>query len=214
MAKVTGPLHSSEARGRVGGLVYNTYRGISTVKASSAPTQPRTSLQLRIRAIGVKLARLWQGLTTLNRTSWTTYATNHPETDSMGSPKRLTGLNMFTRLNSRLLQMNITTLTSAPSIAAPAPVLNFTAANGVGSSVLTFTSFGQGAQLWLHKSGPHSAGRQGSLLRASYATVVTATTGTFTLTGLTPGSWDLYARSVDILNGQASPWVSAPVVVT
>lgn len=59
MAKVTLPLMSAEARGKVGGLIYNTWRGNSTVKIKKAPAQPRTARQLLIRAFATTCSRAW-----------------------------------------------------------------------------------------------------------------------------------------------------------
>jgi len=77
MAKVIGPLHSSEARGRMGGLVFNTWRGLNVVKQSTSPANPRTIAQLNIRAIAVGQARGWQGESAANQAAWDAYASTH-----------------------------------------------------------------------------------------------------------------------------------------
>ena len=101
MAKVVGPLHASEARGKMGGLVFNSWRGFATVKAKHAPAQPRTQKQLLVRAICVICARAWQLLTT--QADWTTYANTHTLVDWTNTPKRLTGANWYVMLSTRVL---------------------------------------------------------------------------------------------------------------
>lgn len=214
MAKVTGPLHSSEARGRMGGLVYNTYRGTSTVKASCSPAQPRSTKQLRIRALGMSLSRGWQSLTAVQRTGWNSYAAAHTEVDGMGNPKRMTGANWYIRLNSRLLQLGLTTSPTAPTVVAPSTPATFSAATGSGSCVCTFTSISASDRLWIHDDGPHSVGRHAQLPRATFATAALGTTGTCNSGTLAVGNHDLFARVVSASTGLSSQWVSANVAIT
>jgi hypothetical protein len=214
MAKVIAPLMSSEARGRLGGLVYNTWRGMSYAKAACAPSQPKSKKQLNIRAFGVRLARAWQGLTAAQRLGWQNYASLHLETDGMGTPKRMTGLNWFIRCNSRLLQQGLAISLTAPTVAAPASPLSFTSADGAGQSVLTFTSQPAGSQIWIQDDGPHSPGRKSLLTKAMFATTAPMTSGSYTLTGLGAGQHDLFARVVLASNGLASPWVTDDALIT
>jgi hypothetical protein len=214
MVKVLAPLHSAEARGRVGGLVYNTWRGMSYAKSQTAPSQPRSKKQLNIRAFGIRLARAWQGLTAAQRLSWNNYASLHLETDGMGSPKRLTGLNWYIRLNSRMLQMGLTPATSAPAIAAPPAPTGFAAADGAGQSVITFATQPAGTSLWIQDDGPHSPGRKSLLNKSVFATTIAMITATYTVTGLNAGTHDLFARCVFASNGLASPWVSDDCLIT
>lgn len=214
MAKVTAPLHSSEARGRLGGICYNTWRGISTVKAQKAPCQPRTERQLFIRSIGVKLVRLWQNLTSAQRLTWNDYAPLHIETDGMGSPKRLSGLNWYTRLNSRLQQLSISPVSTAPATSAPGAPSSLVATGGSGQIGLAFTAMPTSLNFWIHDDGPHSPGRQGSFARAAFLTTFTTASTTATITGLAAGQHDLFVRAVSRTDGQASTWEHVYAQVT
>lgn len=214
MVKVLGPLGASEARGRMGGIVYNTWRGMSYAKAQTAPSQPRTKKQLAIRSFGIRLARAWQGLTAAQRLSWNNYASLHLETDGMGSPKRLTGLNWYIRLNSRMLQMGLAIQVSAPAVAAPAGPGNFAAADGVGQSLLSFSTAVAGTSLWIQVDGPHSPGRKSLLNKSVFSTTVSMLTATYTLTGLNAGVCDIFARCVLASNGLTSPWVTDDALIT
>ena len=135
MAKCLGPLHSSEARGKVGGLVINSWRGFSTVKAKHAPAQPRSAAQLAARAILVQASRQWQ--TSADQASWNAYATTHTMTDWTNSPKRLTGANWFTMLFVRLTRRAQPPLTAAPTTLAPDPATSVSlTGNGPGKTKL------------------------------------------------------------------------------
>lgn len=102
MAKVSNPLHSSEARGAVGAQVYNTWRGLHIVKTRSGPTITQSADQLALRAITAQYSQRWATLTDSQRNAWSSFANSHPDTDWTGHPKRLSGFNWFIRINVRL----------------------------------------------------------------------------------------------------------------
>ncbi len=215
MAKLVGPLHSAEARGRVSGLIYNTWRGISYAKAFCSPAQPGTQRQLQVRAWAVQLVRAWASLTSTQQGTWNQYAVDHPYIDWTGNPKRLTGANYYLALNLRMLDMGKTVQTSAPVTNAPDAVAAFVAADGVGQSSCSWTAFAgtdKSVDLWGY--GPHSAGRIPTLQRAKHKVYVPGETSPYVLTGLGLGLWTIYARCVDEDNGLASTWVWDNATIT
>jgi hypothetical protein len=215
MAKIKAPLFSTEARGRMGGLVYNTFRGISYVKAHTAPAQPRSQKVLQIRAWTIQLVRAWQALDAANIILWNQYAAAHPVLDTMNGTKRLTGANWFVLCNLQRLRMAAAPIATPPITAAPdAPVL-FAAANGILQSVCTWTSPGgtdKTFEIWLF--GPHSLGLLPKIQKARYYSQTAAETGTATVTGLRPGRYTFWARVIDDDNGLTSTWVSDTADVT
>jgi len=213
MAKVTGPLFSSEARGRMGGLVYNTWRGVATVKAKIAPCQPRTSLQLNIRALMVNLSRLWAA--NVNQAAWNAYAYAHPVVDGMGNSVRSTGANWFCALGLRLLSIGEPIVALPPAIPAPPPVLGLALTPGASQISADWTSPDidtTSVEIWF--DGPHSAGRNGSLAKAKLKVRVLSNAGPSVSTGLLAGTYTVYARSLRRSNGLVSSYVSAICVVT
>jgi hypothetical protein len=215
MAKCIGPLHSSEARGRMGGLVYNTWRGLNVVKATTAPCQPRSQKQLAVRATGVAVGRAWGAKTEASRADWNSYAAVHLETDGMGSPKRLSGMNWWLRLAARMTFFGLVPAAGPPAGAAPASPLLFSAANGAGSSVVTWTSPGGTATLMeIYMQGPHSAGRAGKLANARYRVHLAAEGATVTITPLSAGVYSFWGRYATEADGQVSPWVTDDATVT
>ena len=213
MAKVTAPLHGSEARGKVGGLVYNTWRGISTVKAKKAPSQPRTALQLQRRATGVALSRQWQA--NAYHDDWNTFASLHPRVDGMGATVRATGANWFLGLGARLLMHARPIVATPPAIPGPNPVTGLTAVGGAATITYNWTDPGAGDdRIEFYLDGPHSGGRLASLVKAKFASYLAGNVADATLTGLMPGNYALYARTMSPVNGQVSEWVLAECVVT
>jgi hypothetical protein len=216
MAKCLNPLMATESRGRVGGLVYNTWRGLNTVKQQTAPAQPRSSLQLQVRAWMVYLVRFWANISSTNRGLWNGYAQTHTEVDGMGATKRLAGINWFCRLNIRLLKMGIAIQQGIPLVAAPAAPAGFTVTDGVGE--LTFNRTPLLSGNYYHEVyifGPHSAGVAAKIQRARHQDYYSCTgPGPFTITGLVPGTYTLWLRTVSQDDGQASSFVVDTGIVT
>jgi len=215
MAKVVSPLQSTEARGRVAGLIYNTWRGLNTVKSFKSPSQPRSSRQLLIRAYAVTCSRAWAALTAANQAAWIAYATAHPETDWSASAKRLTGHNWYVRLSVRLLDMAKSVVVTPPAVAAFASVAGLVLTPGAGQISCAFTAFAGTATTvdwWIQ--GPISAGRLPKIERAKHKAYTPGETTPYVITGLTPGTNAVFARSVSETDGQASPFVMLTAVVT
>ena len=213
MAKVVGPLHSSEARGRMGGLVFNTWRGVATVKAKVAPCQPQTSLQLAVRAIAIALVRLWAAC--LHKADWNDYAYAHPTTDGMGNSVRATGANWYLALNTRMKRMGLAVVETPPAVVAPAAIEGFSATLSSGAFSPTWTAptlAADGVEVWM--DGPHSAGRAGSIAKARYLSQWTGDQSGLGSVAVALGSYTLFARGLSLVDGQVSPWVSKDIVVT
>lgn len=215
MAKLIGPLHSTEARGRVGGVVYNTWRGLATAKAKTSPSQPRTARQLIIRAFLTTYTRLWQTLGAVAIAAWNAYAAAHTETDWTGSPKRLTGADWHTRLNVRLADMGKTAITTPPVVAPPAAVAALVLTGGAGQISCAHTAMaGTDLTIDYWDQGPMSAGIVPKLTAARHKTYSPGETTPNVLTGLTPGLHTIWARCVSEVTGLASTWVNAQAAVT
>jgi len=158
-AKVINPLLSVEARGRFAGLVYNTWRGISTVKAHSGPNQPNSAKQLYARALLTTITAEWRALTQGNRDAWAVYADNHLEADWTGNPVRLTAQNWYMRCSIQLNRMGESSIATPPAVAAPDAVVGFNIQKTVDDLTQTFTGpIGGTAMLDTRRLGPVSTG--------------------------------------------------------
>jgi hypothetical protein len=215
MAKVTGPLQSNEARGGIGCLVFNTWRGLSTVKMMKSPAQPRTARQLAVRAFLTTCSRAWASLTAGNRAGWTAWANAHTETDWTGQPKRMTGADAYTRHASRLLDQGKTVVADAPTAAAPVSPPAVVVTPGAGQMSIAFTAYGSTAtsvDAWL--DGPFSKGRLANIRRAKHKVYAPGETTPLVITGLAAGHWALFIRGISETDGQASAFVLVETDVT
>jgi hypothetical protein len=97
MAKVTQPLGSSEARGSVGGLTYNTWRGIGTVKTRSGPATQGTAKQLAAIALIEDANAAWIASSQSDRDLWNRWAAEQRFPDWTGNDKRISGANWFVK---------------------------------------------------------------------------------------------------------------------
>jgi hypothetical protein len=104
VALVTWPLSSGEARGRVGDLVYNTWRGKSYVKAHKHYQTGLSDPQKAVQAITAQATITWQGFSQATRDVWDAYAATHLIHHWSGTPKRLSGYNWFVRCRFNQIQ--------------------------------------------------------------------------------------------------------------
>jgi hypothetical protein len=215
MAKCIAPAMSAETRGRVGGIVFGTWRGIRTIRVKTSPAQPRSKLQLSTRAFLTQMIRAWQTITQLQRDAWDAYAADHKVTDWTRTAVRATGANWFAALGARMLSVGLVPVNNPPSVPAPNGLALFAAANGAGSSVLTWTPTAGTDQLaQIYMVGPVSAGVRASIRKARFNLQVTGESGTVTITGLRPGTYTFFARAMLEANGLVSPFVSDPATIT
>jgi len=198
-------LHSSEARGRVGGIVYNTNRGISTCKAKKAPAQPRSALQLKIRAITVSLIQAWAANT--HQADWNAWATAHPYVDGMGNMIRASGANWFCGLNTRLALAGLPLVATPPVVPGPLAPATFSLVGTVHTITATFTVVGTNPpflDIWLTPA--HSKGRQGKIEEARHYSYPATTGGTAVVTVGLPGHYTVFVRGFSEVDGQVGLW--------
>ncbi len=109
------PLLLTAMSGSVGGLTFSHNRGGAYVRNRAIPTQPDTGQQAVIKGAFGSLSTAWSAvLTTIQRTAWELYATNTPLTDKLGQPFIPTGLNMYIRGNTSLLQAEFARVDNGP----------------------------------------------------------------------------------------------------
>jgi hypothetical protein len=215
MAKCLAPAMSAEVRGRIGGIVFNSWRGVRYIKAKTGPAQPRSQKQLRLRAIAIGLARRWQIELQTIRDQWNVYAQTHTTTDWTNTKVRATGMNWYVALCTRMLFHNDVPPYTPPAIPAPVPLTNFAATGGSQSIVVTWTSPADddlNAELWLQ--GPYSPGSIGSLVKANWKTNASANAATTTISGLAPGHYSVYGRMYDTTTGLVSTYLLDTAEVT
>ena len=163
MAKVVMPFMSAAARGKLGPLVANQWRGFNTMKLFRSPTQPNTAAQLAAPSRSSTFSSAWAALDANERAAWQRSAMDHLETDWTGNPKRLTSQNWFVRCNTRISMVGGSQIDTPPVTAAPAAPtgIALTCAGGTGTAMtLAWTTpTASGSFLIVYHAGPLSAGR-------------------------------------------------------
>ena len=215
MAKAIGPAYSTEVHGKIGGLIFNCWRGINTIKIKKNPSQPRTARQLSIRSIMVTAVRAWSTISSANRTAWNNYAALHLKTDWTNVAVRVTGANWYCALRCLMADMGKTPVDSPPTVSAPAGIASLVATGGSGQVSLAFTAHGGTADtidVWL--TSTMSAGRAPKITDAVHHIYAPAETTPLVITSLAPGIHTAFARCVSETDGQVSAFVSATFTVT
>jgi hypothetical protein len=99
MAKVVGPLSSIEARGKVGPLVYNSWRGLHTVRSKVTPKTQNSTAQNAVQDNLHAVVKLWQDYGVAHWAAWELFGREHKETDWTGTARTLCGYSWFCRMN-------------------------------------------------------------------------------------------------------------------
>lgn len=220
MAKVTQPLMSLGARGKMGALIFNQWRGFNTVKAYTAPVQPGSAEQLAMRALIGDAVAAWTALSSANRQSWIDFAPLHLESDWTGSQKRLTGQNWFVRGYCFNTLCGVAPLDAAPSDPAPAALVGAGFALVAGppkkitltwTAPVAATSF---LQIW--QTPALSVGRVPKFpIAEEIATIPASTTSPYDVVNpVTPGRYGFWVRVIDTLTSLASQWTSSDITVS
>lgn len=117
-----GPL-ISEARGKVGGIVFARNKGGMYIRNFAAPTQGQFEAREEAKAAFGYLANLWGGLTQIQRDGWTGYGQAVPAVNALGEEHTITGLAAFLRGNSILRRAGAPIAENPPDAGVRGPTL-------------------------------------------------------------------------------------------
>jgi len=217
VTKVIGPLHSSEARGRVDDLVYNTWRGIRYVRKFTAPEfktpDPRIAQKARVAAANTA----WRLLSAAQRTAWGAYAAQHLRLDWTGVPIRMSGYNAYVRLSTRVQRIGGTPLADAPWTPLPFPLTSLTLTAVTNAIRVAWTYPTQPTAhphyVQILRAGPFSAGktppRTDAVIRSHEVLNSSPYDDAFSIIG----HYGIWARVIDGLTGEDSPHLTADINV-
>jgi hypothetical protein len=217
MAVVTQPLASAEARGSVGGLTYNTWRGRHTVKTRTAPAYSPGGAREAQKNIVQAAGQRWQTLTDEQRAAWTNYANLHPDVDWTGQPKRLAGYHWYVRIQTRLKLTGLAYIDEPPVTTCHCDISALRCETWEGSFDFIWTPYTSDGEthyyveLWL--AGPFSAGRHPTLHDAKRKLAWVLIDEEYVFHSLTPGYYTGFARPIRD-NGVAGPFSSCRGQVT
>ena len=140
MAKVVYSPQVGDMRNKTGGAVHTKTRFGSMVRRKVSPTQPRSNYQMNVRASFTALSKLWSDSSMDNyRAAWIALAQSYPVKDVFGQSQKLTGHQMFVRINRNLDASDTPRILIPPaSLSAPYPG-TITLAKAGGPPITTLT---------------------------------------------------------------------------
>lgn len=101
----------SDARGKIGGMVYSRNTSGAYIRTKVTPVNPVSEFSSRSRGIFKTISQLWAtGLTDVQRAAWRTFASTHPFTNIFGDALILSGVAMFQAVNRRFGELGVTYL--------------------------------------------------------------------------------------------------------
>lgn len=212
MPKTYRPLFSDAARGGFQGLVFNTWRGINTVKKNTSPSNQQTEARILARTRMIDASKAWKSLTEAQREGWRTFANEHTELDWTGAMLKKTGFDWFVSCYVNSIRCGGAGVASAPTAGAPSAPSDFavTASGGAITASYTLTENANAKlQIWVTK--PQSAGINAVkemakwVKNADYATATTEAVETVTSSGRVT----VFAKATDIVTGMTSGFVKA-----
>lgn len=110
--------HIGEASGSLAGVTYSHNRGGQYMRARAVPVNPNTLQQQAVRNYMASRSSAWGSvLTQAQRDGWEAYADQVLLTDSLGEPRKATGLNHYVRCNVPRMQA---AMAGSPLQVAPA----------------------------------------------------------------------------------------------
>jgi hypothetical protein len=209
MTVVTWPLSSGEARGRTGGLIYNTRRGISYVKTHAVHQSEFTDPQIQVRATTALCTARWQSLPQPVRDLWDHFANEHTLDSWTGQPKRISGYNWFIKLNW-WTQTLLGTITDYPPDHLPAYLFaDLTSTWSTPDILTTWTPQTTGpTPTWSVLSwiqGPHSPGRKPSIKLAHFGDVAAEFDAGMPTAIATPGTYTIWLQTLHISGCRMPP---------
>lgn len=219
-----------DARGKLGDSVFFRNRYGAAVRQYAVPVNTITSARSAIRDVYASLTTLWQSLDQWMRDDWTSYAREFVRTTALGHSYYSTGYHQFMRSNFNLLlvaagpillPVRNTVVDHIASLTAE-PDMSFMAL--VGGLSATGSDYLDNDTMWvLFATGERSASSGNATNRFRWLSdfyLGSDLSGQKLSLGWSPvyGSYTsgsrvfLRAKTVNILSGLASPWLTTSFV--
>lgn len=96
-----------QARGKFGNAVFSANGSGAYLRKLVQPRNPNTGLQATVRGRFGSIARRWRELTDATRQAWNEYSRQFSQSDIMGQNVKLSGFQLFTKLNNSLEQIGL-----------------------------------------------------------------------------------------------------------
>jgi len=103
-----------DGRGKLGGHVASKNRGGSYFRTKVTPANPNTIAQIGARARVTQLSQSFPTLTASEIAGWNSAVGDYAKTDIFGDIKNPSGINLYIKLNSNLLEISEPVIAAAP----------------------------------------------------------------------------------------------------
>lgn len=133
MAKTTAPLLSFGATGAIAKtVVFGTWRGRPYARRYTVPANPQSAEQTKTRSLFAFMNGVWKAMGSIGIAPWDRFATG----------QSFLGRNAFIGQNVQLMrgEVDLLLMRFSPGAKGGLAPLSVSAANGAGSSVVTFTT--------------------------------------------------------------------------
>ena len=104
----------TDGRGKIGGHVASKNRAGAYLRTKVTPTNPDTVAQRQARSILSSLSQRWSTLFESQRQGWNEAVKEWGTTDIFGDIKKPSGINLFVKLNSNLLNVGLPMVLDVP----------------------------------------------------------------------------------------------------
>ncbi len=135
------------ASGSIGGTVFSHNRGGPYTRNRSIPITVSSDAALNAKQRLATASQDWQGLSDVQRESWTNWALQNPVTDALGFPRHKTGHQSYVGINARRASAGDVAIAVPPIVPAPDGLLTLVVDGdiGLGDVDLEFTASPLGA---------------------------------------------------------------------
>lgn len=103
-----------DGRGKINGHVASKNRAGAYARTKVTPVNPQSSYQLASRNLLTTFSQGWKALLQAERDAWDAAVGNFAKTDVFGDIRNPTGKNLYTSLNTNLLNIGQTAITEPP----------------------------------------------------------------------------------------------------
>lgn len=169
MAKIKFSAWLTDARGKQSGTVFSKNRYGAYTRNRVTPVNPQTASQTSVRNFLTTLAQAWRALTANQRSAWNAAANQFLSSNIFADVIRLSGFNLFLRLNRNLQSIGVATINSPP---VPGSVFGLTTLSVVADTTgagldITFTAaIPVSDSVIVEATAPQSAGK--SFFKSEY----------------------------------------------
>jgi len=194
MAKYIGTL-TSDARGKVGGLVLTRARNGTNIRAMAVPVNPATVRQVYTRGIIGAALSAYRQLTAPQQGSWSLFAALYTWTNSLAQPFTPTGLQLWTQAYvnaARFGTMPPAAWDGTPPVLYPVTAASLAYSGGDWYLFLTRSTPGLYYPFIVYASG--SVPRSVNYVRRLARRYITAVAGVY-YTNIAPGWSDAYGST-------------------